>query len=182
MVKIRGMKITLALVSSVDGKTTKWNSKNTSHWSSKEDQKHFYTLLGQYSLILMGSKTYEAAKHLMTHKNGTTRIVLTHNPKKYQKEIIPGQLEFTSEAPLDLIKRLKKLGYKQALIVGGAITNTAFFKVNLITEVLLTVEPKLFGIGNSLLGNGELDIDMKLVSVEKLNSKGTLLLKYKVLK
>jgi len=65
------------------------------------------------------------------------------------------------------------------LLLGGASLNNSFFKANFVNELWLTLEPKLFGSGNDLAGNAELDINLELFEMEKLNSQGTLLLKYK---
>ena len=121
----------------------------------------------------------EAARKSMTHKNGKLRIVLTRNPEKYESEKIPEQLEFTNEKPQDLIKRLEE-EHQEGYLVGGAHTNTEFFRENLITELWQTIEPKILGLGNGMVGEEITDISLELLSSEKLNNKGTLLLKYKV--
>ena len=61
--KSKIMNTTLILVSSIDGKTTRKNSK-THEWASKEDQEFFQELIKTNNLIVMGSKTYENAKVL----------------------------------------------------------------------------------------------------------------------
>ena len=176
------MKITFVAVSSLDGKTTMWNNPLVDEWTSKEDTKHFTKLLQTSSLILMGRKTYQHAKKQMTHRTGRLRLVFTKTPHKFRKEHIKDQLEFTNESPNEALKRLKKYGYKQALFVGGATLAAEFLQQNLLHEIFVTIEPKLFGIGKSLIGEEKLNVNLKLLNVEKLNSKGTLLLKYKVIK
>ncbi len=57
------MNIVLAMVMSADGKITKHNGSNIYRWTSKEDQGLFSTLVENNNLIVMGSKTYDAAKH-----------------------------------------------------------------------------------------------------------------------
>jgi dihydrofolate reductase len=173
------MKIVLAMVASIDGKTTKWNSSDLHSWTSKEDQDYFSKLIEQNNCIIMGRKTYEAAKNMMKHSSSKLRIVLTSDPKKYEIEQIPNQLEFTSEQPHELIKRLEQ-NYSSTLLVGGAEINSLFLKENLVNELWLTIEPKVFGKGNSLIGEKEIDINMKLLSIEKLNGQGTLLLRYAI--
>jgi dihydrofolate reductase len=174
------MKITLAMVASVDGKTTKGNTPNTYHFSSKEDQKHFQSLLDAHNLIIMGRHTYEAAKDYMVHKSGRLRVVITNNPEQYTKDVIPEMLVFTNARPQKLITQLHQQGFTQALLVGGTTTNTAFFKANLINEIYLTLEPTLFGNGKNLLETIEEPITLKLMETKKLNKKGTLLLHYSV--
>ncbi len=176
------MKITLVIVSSLDGKTTQGTSQNTQHWSSKEDWEFFQKLLNNNNCLLMGRKTYEAAKGFMEHKSGRIRIVLTGNPEQFSSETLAEQLEFTREQPTALIQRLTDQGYEHALLLGGAYTTTEFMKENLVDDFYLTLEPKIFGAGNSFTKDLPLDITVQLLEVTKLNEKGTLLLHYQVVK
>ena len=174
------MKLILVMVTSLDGRSTqKGHGDDIHYWTSSEDQKHFANIIENASLIIMGSKTYEAARKSMMHKNGKLRIVLTKTPAKYESEKIADQLEFTSEKLIDLVKRLEE-EHEEGYLVGGAHTNTEFFQENLITELWQTIEPKILGVGNGIVGENEMDISLELLSIQKLNKKGTLLLKYKV--
>jgi dihydrofolate reductase len=174
------MKITLAMVASADGRTTKGNTPGSA-FASPQDQQHFSELIHTHTLIIMGRTTYEAANYHMKHTPGRMRIVMTRHPEKFDHEKVPGMLEFTSETPGQLIKRLSR-DYENALLVSGAELNGLFFKEKLVDELILTLEPKLFGKGNGIIGFEESDIDLKLVSVEKMNPQGTLLLTYQVIK
>ncbi len=107
-------------------------------------------------------------------------MIMTRTPEKYDKEKIEGKLEFTNETPKELLKRFEDMGTKEALLIGGAYTNTEFFKENLVTEILQTIEPKIVGTGIATAVE-KIDVDLELISIEKLNSRGTLLLKYKAI-
>jgi len=89
-------------------------------------------------------------------------------------------LEFRNESPKKLVKELEEKGYKQMLLVSGGRLATSFFVENLIDELWLTLEPRIFGTGELFVQEKEFDITLKLLSHEKLNEQGTLLLKYKV--
>ncbi len=174
------MKVILALVISLDGKTTK-DLNPPFMWASKEDQIHLSKLINSQKLIVIGKNTYISAKKVIKLTPNTLRIVLTKNPKQFEKEIVSGQLEFSSEFPIQLVKKLSRK-YKQMLLLGGANITTHFFKQNLIDEILITLEPKIFGKGLGIIDEVNLDINLKLTNIKKLNSQGTLLLKYAVLK
>jgi len=176
------MKIILLMVSSADGKTTKGDIGPTA-WNSEEDRKMFSEKLDNASLIIMGSRTYRQSRNLIraSLKPKTLRIVMTRNPQRFESEKVPGQLEFTNEDPSALVERLEEEGYSEAIHVGGANLNSDFFKNKLIAELWLSIEPKIFGVGNGIVGDDKFDINMKLKSVEKLNDQGTLLLKYRVI-
>lgn len=174
------MKLILVMVTSLDGRSTRGKETNNHTWTSPEDQKHFQQIIESSQLLIMGSGTYEPAKNSMLHKEGRLRVVLTRDPSKYDNEKIDGKLEFTNENPTELIKRLESQGYTEGYLVGGAHANTEFFKQNLVTNVWQTLEPKLLGQGNGIVGDESVDISLNLESLEKLNDKGTLLLKYTV--
>jgi dihydrofolate reductase len=176
------MKVTLAVVASLDGKTTKGEIVNQYKWASKEDQEHFFTLIGSNDLIVMGRKTYETSKSIIKLEEGKLRVVMTQNPDKFKKEEVKGQLEFSGESVQNLLKRLEKGGRRKMLLVGGAGISTLFFRQKAVDEIWITVEPKIFGSGNGLVNEDKLDIQLSLLSVKKLNKNGTLLLKYKVVK
>lgn len=174
------MKIIMVAVSSVNGKITKDSDPNIYSWTSKEDTNFFFSLIEKNNLIVMGSKTYDAAKRFIKNKKNKLRIVLTKNPKKYSKEIIKGMLEFENKKPLELIESLESKGYKQMLLVGGGQINALFLKSKLVDEIYLTLEPKIFGVGKNLVSEENFNISLKLISIKKLNKQGTLHLKYRV--
>lgn len=170
----------MIMLSSVDGKTTHGDNPNVYVWSSKEDQNFFFSQIKKNNLIVMGRETYEASKKVIKLEEKKLRIVLTRNQKKYLKESINGQLEFSSDNPKDLIRRMSESGYEKMLLVGGSTINGLFLKQNLVDELYLTIEPKIFGKGKDIVAGQILNIDMKLESVKKINKKGTLLLQYTI--
>ena len=174
------MKIILLDVMSLDGKLTRWKDSPASDWASPEDSAYFLKVIRQSKLLVMGSNTF--AINRPKPEKERLRIVMTREPEKYQKLAIPGQLEFTGETPKQLVKRLEKAGFKQMLLVGGQKLAMAFFRENLIDEFRVTIEPRIFGKGASLIEEVELDLRLQLFSFEKLNEQGTLLLKYYVRK
>jgi len=174
------MKIIMVMVSSVNGKITNQNNPNIYSWTSKEDSEHFFSLINDNNLIVMGRKTFESAGDKIKLLPDKLRIVLTHSPDKYNEKEVTGQLEFSNEKVKKLVSKLKGLGYKKMLIVGGAQINKLFLQAGLVNEIYLTLEPKLFGKGKELLEPFNLQQNLRLVSYDKLNHQGTLLLHYKL--
>ncbi|HEX2395113.1 MAG TPA: dihydrofolate reductase family protein, partial [Bacteroidales bacterium] len=74
----------------------------------------------------------------------------------------------------------KNKGYSEMLVAGGPRVATSFLKENLIDEIWLTIEPHVFGTGGSFVTEEKLDIRLELISTERMNDNGTLLLKYNV--
>ena len=169
------------MATSVDGKTTQWYQPNIYKWISKEDQEYFLSLVKKHGVIIMGRKTYFAAASLINLFPKKLRIVLTRNPDQYTHLMIPRQLEFTNDQPRKLLKELELKGYSEALLVGGEEANSAFLKEKAVDEMWITFEPKVFGSSNGLVSIEKFEIDLKLIDIVRLNKKGTLLAKYKVL-
>ena len=174
------MKKVLVFVASLDGKITRWGETHVKRWSSEEDKQYYKKTVDDSSLTVMGSSTFdvESQKPTSTHHV----IVMTRTPAKYKDREIIGRLEFTNQTPAQLVAHYEKEGLKQMVIVGGAHIATSFFKEKLIDELWLTIEPKIFGTGGSFVINENLDIELKLLSVEKVNERGTLITKYTVIK
>jgi dihydrofolate reductase len=175
------MNVILIMVSSINGKITDGANPDVTTWTSTEDQALFTRMKQKFPVIVMGRGTYEVnSEHIHLSKN-ILRIVLTKNSKKFKSVSVPGSLEFSSETPKALIKRLTTQGYKNVLLVGGGHANSSFFKEGLINELHLTIEPIVFGTGKNLLSDMPISKHMILKRIKKLNQAGTLHLVYKVI-
>lgn len=174
------MKKLLVFVATLDGKITHWNDSKVKSWSSKEDEQYFKEVWDDSSVVVMGSSTYDANPTKPSPEHHV--IIMTREPEKYKNYEVKGQLEFTDKSPAQLVAQYEKKGLKQMLVAGGAHIATSFLKAKLIDEVWLTIEPKIFGKGSNFVSEENLDVELKLLSVEKVNEQGTLITKYSVIK
>ncbi|MEP7143700.1 MAG: dihydrofolate reductase family protein [Ferruginibacter sp.] len=174
------MKVVLVFVSTLDGKITKWGNPHVKDWSSQNDQAYYQKIWTDARLVVMGSSTFNAEQ--FSPSSNHLLVVMTKQFSSYKELNIPGQLEFTGKSPIELTGQFKKEGYETMVVVGGAHIATSFFKEQLIDELWLTIEPKIFGTGGSFVIEENLDIDLKLISFEKVNEQGTLITKYAVIK
>jgi dihydrofolate reductase len=165
-------------VMSVDGRSTKWNQPGTNDWASREDQDRFSKMKTDYDVIVMGRKTWMAAKSLIRLSTSHPRFIFTRTPANYESEAKPGMLEFTGETPATFLARMEQLGRHRVLLAGGAQTNTEFLEAGVVDEIILTIEPEIFGDGQPVVDPRKLNIPLVLTSSEQLNSRGTLLLHY----
>ncbi|HVZ11530.1 MAG TPA: dihydrofolate reductase family protein [Patescibacteria group bacterium] len=172
------MKITLVAVTSLDGCITYGDETDIYKWTSPEDQDFFFKKIQESKLIIMGSGTYEVIKSNIQHSANRLRVVLTKHPEKYKKDEINGQLEFSDEMPSQLINRLSS--FEEALLLGGSKVYSSFMRESLVDEIYLTIEPTIFGKGKRLFNPYNLRSNWSLVSFKKLNDKGTILLRYKL--
>jgi len=160
---------------SADGFITK-HQGGLVDWTSKEDKKHFRTITKEVGAVIYGKKTFDTfPKPLPDRLN----IVMTRNPEGLEQQ--EGLLEFTNAEPLALLKDLAKREFEQVVLGGGAQINKLFLEQNLVDEIYLTIEPKLFGSGHPLLSETKIDVDLELIHMTNL-TQDSLLLHYKVKK
>ena len=174
------MKVILVFVSTLDGKITEWGASHVRDWTSKEDQEYYKQIWKDAQLIVMGSNTYMAEKFSPSSQH--LLMVMTRHPSKYKQYEVPGQIEFTDNDPEELFEQFQKKGFEKMILVGGPHVATSFFEKQLIDELWLTIEPKIFGTGGNFVIEQKLDIDLKMISYEKVNQQGTLIAKYAVIK
>lgn len=170
------MKFTLADAASINGKITQGES--SMDWISGEDQEHFSRLRQMHDTVVMGRVTYEQARP--NPEPGKLRVVLTHNPDRFASKVVPGQLEFIDASPEELAKQLKNRGRQKVLVAGGSTVTRDFLRAGLADELYLTIEPLIIGTGKPLVTKGEFATNLKLLSVKKLNDRGTLLAHYAI--
>ena len=70
---------------------------------------------------------------------------------------------------------------EEVILAGGTTINSLFLKENLVDELIITVEPLLFGKGLTLFKNLDLNIRLELIETKQLED-GVLNLKYKIIK
>ncbi|HTB23906.1 MAG TPA: dihydrofolate reductase family protein [Puia sp.] len=173
------MKTILIFVATLDGKVTKWGEPNVRVWSSHQDQDYYKKVWDESQFIVMGSNTFNADKFSPSASHRI--IVMTRHPEKYKNLEIPGQIEFTNGTPVELNSRFINEGHQQMLVVGGPHVATSFLQEQLIDELWLTIEPKIFGAGDNFAMGAKLDIQLRQIQCEKVNDQGTLITKYAVL-
>ena len=166
------MHITMMMAVTLDGKIAK-TSNHFPNWTSPEDKKLFAKISKEAGVVIMGEKTFVTFPAPLKDRLNVV-FSLDENPKE-----ISG-VKWVKGDPEEVISELEAMGYKSAILGGGAFINGLFLEKNLIDEIIVTIEPKIFGEGLSLF-KGDFDKDLKLESVEKINGD-SVVLKYKVIK
>ncbi len=164
--------VTMIMAITADGKIAK-DKTQFANWTSKADKQLFIQTSREFGMIMMGENTFNTFPSPLKDR---LNVVFT---EKTDKPEIAG-VKWVSGEPADVLTELEKLGYKKALLGGGSFMNSLFLKNNLIDEIILTVEPKIFGAGLSLF-NTDFDVNLELLVAEKIGGN-SVMLKYKVLK
>jgi dihydrofolate reductase len=128
----------------------------------------------------MGSRTYYL--NVITPSPSRLVLVMSGNPGIYKDREIPGQIEFTEKGPIELVNEFSSRNYELMTVVGGAHLATSFLKEKLVDELWLTIEPCIFGKGQDLIINDDLEVQLELKDIIKANDKGTLITKYEIIR
>lgn len=163
------------MAATLDGKIGK-TSDHLTNWTSQADKKNFVEETKKTGVIIIGNSTYQTiGKPLPDRLN----IILSRNADESKN--IPGSLEFTNKPPQEVLKNLEKRGFKNVILGGGATINGIFLKANLIDELWLTLEPKIFGAGLSIFQDVSVDLNLELIENRQLD-KNILQVRYKIIK
>lgn len=159
----------------LDGKIAK-HANQFADWTSKADKKMFVAETKKAGVIVMGETTYNTIGRPLPNR---LNIVLSHEPERH--ESIPGSLEFIKATPKEIVSLLEKRGFETVILGGGATVNGSFLKESLIDEIWLTIEPKIFGEGLPLFNGADVNLNLELISVEKID-ENVLQVRYRVIK
>lgn len=149
-----------------DGKIAK-DSAQFADWTSREDKKLFAKTSRECGIVLMGENTFKTFPAPLKER---LNVVFSEKENNLEMEGV----KWVKGEPEKVLAELESLGYEKILLGGGAFLNSLFLEKKLINEIMLTVEPKIFGAGLSLF-NRDLDADLKLLNVEKINENSVLL-------
>ena len=133
--------------------------------------------LRQFDVVLMGRKTYEYGFQFgVTNPYPAMRqYVFSRTMEKSPDE----NVTLISENPAELVRELKRESGKDIYLCGGANLATLLLAEKLIDEIILKLNPVLFGAGISLFSHCSQPIDLELVN-SKIYENGVLLLHYRV--
>ena len=166
-------KITLVMVSSIDGIVSLQDGSSVGTWTSKEDKRRLRKEIQSADAIIVGRRSFRENFLEITK---APIYVLTNNKKLLENR--DDRVRYTNMAPQKLKALLNKNNYKSVLLLGGVATNTKFLLRGLIDDIKLTIEPKFFGTGLHFVDCVKTHVKLKLVSVERVNSQGTLFMHY----
>ncbi len=166
------MKIIMVMAVTADGRIAK-GADHFPDWTSTEDKQFFAKTSKEHSVVIMGDKTFNTFPSPLKERLNVV-FTLEENPKEIEG------VKYVSGEPEDVLKELEEMGYESAVLGGGAFINGLFLEKGLIDEIVITIEPKIFGDGISLF-KGDFNLDLKLIDTEKINDN-SVVLRYKVVK
>ncbi len=135
------------------------------------------SLKTDYDIVLMGRRTYEFG-----FQYGVT------NPYPWLKQYVlsrsmasspDANVELISDNILEFVRELKNGDGKDIYLCGGAELATTLFRENLLDEIILKLNPVVFGTGLPLFSGAIKTTSLELIS-NKIYNNGVALLHYQV--
>jgi len=170
------MRVILYMAMTVNGKIAGDNDDTS--WTTKEDWEGFRAMCKKVGNAIIGRRTYEMVKKEGIQLDNILTVVMTHDPELLGQQL-PHTI-FTDKPPKDVLTLLKEKGYKEALVAGGGILNSAFLKDGLIDEMYIDIEPLILGRGIPLFADGDFAPRLKLLKITTLTNRQTVQLHYQV--
>lgn len=172
--KVVKIKYIAYVATSIDGRIAKSSGSGTD-WTSKEDWNFFQKSLTKVDAVIVGHSTYKIALARLKKRN---TIVLT---SKVGGLKVKGSVAFLNPKKLSLEKFLQNKNWRKVAIIGGSKVYYFCLKNNMLDELFITIEPYVFTAGVPMFaGNKFKKYKLSLQSIKKLNTTGTILLKYKI--
>lgn len=135
----------------------------------------YYEIAKKFKAIVLGRRTYEIMKEVNEFEKIGNPFTVIVTEKNFDGE----DNFFFVKSPGEAIDVLKKKGFEEVLIAGGGTLNSSFMKESLIDELILDIEPLVFGKGIKLFSENDFEASLKLIESKNL-SGNTIQLKYKI--
>ncbi len=166
------MKLTLYMAITVNGYIARVNGETP--WSD-EEWDSFSEKVRKVKYMIVGRKTFDVmCKTGDFDKISDLFMVVVLSKKRVHNNTVFVQ------SPEEAVAVLEKRGVSEALIAGGGILNASFLKAKLVDEIIVDVEPRVFGQGIRLFVECDFEAELELLSVKKLG-ENTVQLRYKVI-
>lgn len=168
------MKVVLYMAMTANGYIA--TEKGETPWSEAAWES-YYKIARRFKAIIVGRKTYEIMKGVNEfRKIGNPLTVVLSNKKGTERNDV-----LFVKTPQEALRLLQERGFTEALIGGGSRSNASFMEEGLIDEIILDVEPLLFGRGIRLFADTPFREELELKAVIRLSDQ-TVQLHYRVKK
>ena len=121
----------------------------------------YYDFVKKRGNIILGKRTYELMKEVNEfEKIGNPFTVVV------SREDFAHNSNFSiTKSPKEALKILEDKHFDKILVGGGGTLNSSFMKENLIDEIILDVEPLVFGKGIKLFSDNNFDAKLELIEI-----------------
>jgi dihydrofolate reductase len=137
----------------------------------------FFASYERFDIVLMGRKTYQVG--LDAGVTSPYPMMKQYVFSRSLRESPDPNVTLVRENAVEVIRELKKGDGKDIWLCGGADLATTLLEERLIDDVILKLNPVLFGAGISLLSR-RIDTEQLQLTSHKVYDNGVLLLQYRL--
>ncbi len=168
------MKVVLYMAMTANGMIA--TDKDETPWSDAV-WKSYYKIAKQFKAAIFGRRTYDIMKSVNEFEKigNPFTVFLSKNSRVCDSNVV------STSTPQEAVDLLKQKKFKTAFLGGGSQANAAFMKAGLVDEIIIDLEPMIFGKGIKLFADEDFQAKLKLIGTKKL-SKDEIQLRYKVVK
>ncbi len=172
------MKVVLYMAITANGYIARENGDTP--WSG-EEFKAYYDFVKVKGNVVVGLRTYELMNESDEfEKAGNPLVIVVSDKNNGVRDGKDSKAIFVSSLQ-EAVEVLKKKDFEEIVVGGGGTLNAGFLKEGLIDEIILDIEPLIFGKGIKLFKDTDAEAKLELVETSKL-SANTIHLRYKVKK
>lgn len=134
---------------------------------SARNWREFKKIAEKTGVFAVGRKTYEEVKKWEEkgfEDINADRIIISSN-EKFQTS----SDYITAVSPEDAIGKVEKRNHDELLVTGGASINTSFLTQDMVSKIILNLEPCLLGRGINLFDEERFEKNLNLESVKELD-------------
>jgi dihydrofolate reductase len=166
------MKVVLYMAMTLNGYIARENDETP--WS-KEIWKSYYKIAKGYKALILGRRTFDIMKEVDEFRKigNPFTVIVTGQEIDVEKNFI------SVKSPKDAMKLLKARKFQRILLGGGGKINGSFMKEGLVNEIILDIQPIVFGKGIKLFSDNDFEARLRLIKMRKLPS-GIIQLHYAV--
>lgn len=164
------MKVSIICATSLDGFINKLDRGKLT-WGSTEDKQHFAEETRRTGVAIMGQTTFDTFDEPLP---GRLNVVVTRTPKEDTDDVI-----YVDGNPHKILEDMEARGFSEVSVIGGSMINTLFMDAGVVTNLLITITPHVFGEGVPLFGKLNKEYDLALIDTRPLGP-GEMLHHYKV--
>lgn len=165
------MKVAIICKISLDGYINK-PDRGKLDWGSRQDIEFFAAETRKAGVAIMGQTTFDTLPNALP---GRLNVVVTRDLKEDTDNV-----RYTNKSPQEIIAGLEVEGYDYVTVTGGSVINGLFMNADVVTDLLITITPHVFGAGVPLFSGLDHSMDLELIDSRDMGP-GEVLNHYKVI-
>ncbi len=168
------MKVILYMAISANGFIAKLD--DTTNWISSEEWDSYSLAVRTAGCLIVGRRTY----HILTSQEEFSEFKDVKLVVVSKEDFVTlSSNHFVAHSPKEALDLLK--GYREVVVAGGGLLNASFLAEKLVDEIILDIEPIVFGTGIPVFQGLEFEHKMKLIG-HKFITESVIQMHYEVLK